>query len=767
MSWLNPSTYEQELLDDVKFSHSEIVKLAKLVSLASKVESLLLRNIRMQFLPETESKLEFDLWFSQLVSARSSMNFVLHQGVARILANELQKGSNPGLKVSITELWEFTELHSRHWSPRDRLAQKLRFFVLNRDFINLQKGIRDVLRDIHETKDEEQNLEWARWAKKNLPVIADSRSKPIDEIALLAQFAANALGATAEWTKLSRPFPLPEWLNTALPRPMAISQLGIQISSNQESNYQVLEFISAKSNTQLLNLPSPLPAKIHISDHGWRVINKGSRIRLEGIKQHITLTTISGAQYELIVDIPRRIPKSSDSHYPKVFISYAHVDNKPFSGLETGWITHFVTNLQLLINRKIGRSEDYSLWQDFRLTGNNAIIPEIETRVRGAQVLLVFLSPGWIASEWCQKELRLFCEEHNDIKDRIFVIELDPLQRKEKPIVFHDLLSYCFWIKNEHGKIRRLGFPVPQVSDADYYDRLIDLSSDIAQELTSFKTDIAEETLSYAPKATIYVAPVNDALYDQRATLVSELKQFQIAVLPGKNALIADAASELDKCSHFVQLLSADSMMGIPQQQLAIAEKAGKPVMQWRDPQLNIAADRINQEHKQLLEHKTVIAAALPDFVRKVRETVLAKDPAPGSLPFKQSGKKMIFVLTGQEDFPQAQAIAAFLQRKGYGFILPSYDGTPERIRKSIERGFQFCDVLLVLQQRTAAEVIEDHLFDAQLQKQKRETAFDILLCRDPAAEMLSFLPPSILTLDCNSNFHEHCLEQFLQQVKA
>ncbi|PTQ78535.1 TIR domain-containing protein [Nitrosomonas oligotropha] len=85
---------------------------------------------------------------------------------------------------------------------------------------------------------------------------------------------------------------------------------------------------------------------------------------------------------------------------PDIFISYAHVDNKPFSGLEKGWITHFVTNLQLMINSKIGRAEDYSLWQDFRLQGNTAITPEIETQVKAVQVLLVFLSPGWIASDW-------------------------------------------------------------------------------------------------------------------------------------------------------------------------------------------------------------------------------------------------------------------------------------------------------------------------------------------------------------------------------
>ena len=127
----------------------------------------------------------------------------------------------------------------------------------------------------------------------------------------------------------------------------------------------------------------------------------------------------------------------------------------------------------------------------------------------------------------------------------------------------------------------------------------------------------------------------------------------------------------------------------------------------------------------------------------------------------------MVFVHTGQDDYHHAQRITDFLFNKGYGFTLPQYEGTPERIRKTIERGFQFCSILLILQQKTSAEAVEDQLAEAQLHARKRETKFDILLCRDPAAEALGFVPADTKLFNCNSNFHEHCLEQFLQQVEA
>lgn len=454
---------------------------------------------------------------------------------------------------------------------------------------------------------------------------------------------------------------------------------------------------------------------------------------------------------------------------PDVFISYAHVDNEKSSDEGLGWVTHFRNNLRLELARAIGRKERIDIWMDSKLEGNDAITSEIEEKLRTSHTLCILLSPGWIASEWCQKELTIFCDSHPNLKHRIYVIELNELKPVQKHTAFRDLKGYRFWYKNEEDRTRLRGFPEPQVADTVYFGRLSDISFDVSQALSNFRPEITTITQTFIPKATIYIAPVIDAMYDQRATLVNELKQFEIAVLPEKNTILnTDIAIELTKCSHFVQLLGADSMIGIPRQQLAIAEQTGKPVMQWRDPQLNITADSINSEHKQLLEHKTVIAATLPDFIRMVREAVLPKEK-PNDIvePTVSSGQKMVFVHAGQEDFHHAQRITDFLYNKGYGFTLPQYEGTPERIRKTIERGFQFCSILLILQQKTPAEAVEDQLAEAQFHAQKRESKFDILLCRDPAAEALGFVPANTKLFNCNSNFHEHCLEQFLQQVEA
>src|SRR5947208_1045665 len=61
-----------------------------------------------------------------------------------------------------------------------------------------------------------------------------------------------------------------------------------------------------------------------------------------------------------------------------IFISYAYVDNHPFTGHAAGWVTTLVEHLKNLLDRRFGRRDNYSLWMDPRLTGNEPFSPAIE-----------------------------------------------------------------------------------------------------------------------------------------------------------------------------------------------------------------------------------------------------------------------------------------------------------------------------------------------------------------------------------------------------
>lgn len=86
MGWLNPSNYEKELLANLRNNLAQdIIDLAKFAVLTPRIEPLLLRNIRLEMMPGSETELEHWLWFSAFVNARSTRAIVLHQGIARLL----------------------------------------------------------------------------------------------------------------------------------------------------------------------------------------------------------------------------------------------------------------------------------------------------------------------------------------------------------------------------------------------------------------------------------------------------------------------------------------------------------------------------------------------------------------------------------------------------------------------------------------------------------------------------------------------------------
>lgn len=300
---------------------------------------------------------------------------------------------------------------------------------------------------------------------------------------------------------------------------------------------------------------------------------------------------------------------------------------------------------------------------------------------------------------------------------------------------------------------------MPQISDREYFFRVVDLAGQLANALTlcaNARIQTTPETIAY--QATVYVAPVNDSLFDQRSQLVNELTQFGIRSLPVGNRFEADMDKILQQCSHFIQLLDTNYSFGVPQNQHLIAQTADLPILQWRDQNLDVG--KANHEQKALLQGESVIAGELSDFIRQVRDVVLPKSPV-GVKP-SVNGNKMVFVHASQADFDSAKHIAQALRSRGFGISTPAYKGDVELVRKSIELGYQFCDFMLLLQQKASAEVIADYLSDAMIKTMHREMPLPVLICQCSDAEELFFIPPGVKTLICRDRFEDDCLDQFL-----
>jgi hypothetical protein len=172
-----------------------------------------------------------------------------------------------------------------------------------------------------------------------------------------------------------------------------------------------------------------------------------------------------------------------------VFISYAHVDDQVLPGATDGWVTTLGNALQVLLAQKLGRAEVLTIWRDLSLSGNAPLSPEILSAVQRSATLIVVLSEGYLASEWCAAESNGFLEVAGEATRRIFVVEFTPIERSRRPKMFHDLTGYPFWTRDRFdAEPKTLGVPVPSPAEPEYYKRLNKLAVQLAAELKRTKS---------------------------------------------------------------------------------------------------------------------------------------------------------------------------------------------------------------------------------------------------------------------------------------
>ena len=115
---------------------------------------------------------------------------------------------------------------------------------------------------------------------------------------------------------------------------------------------------------------------------------------------------------------------------------------------EHGWVTVLIENLNRFLAKHLGRREVLSPWFDkHSLHGNSAIRDKIPEQARNSALFLAILSPGYVASDFCMREVQAFIESHGEgVDGRLFVVEHMPIpDNGNVPDQLRDLGKYRFW----------------------------------------------------------------------------------------------------------------------------------------------------------------------------------------------------------------------------------------------------------------------------------------------------------------------------------
>src|SRR4051794_37639418 len=92
-----------------------------------------------------------------------------------------------------------------------------------------------------------------------------------------------------------------------------------------------------------------------------------------------------------------------------IFISYAHLDNITASHEQQGWIEQFYEDLRVSLAQRIGRLDAIKIWWDNKkLDGSILFDQSIEEGIKKSAIMLSLVSPGYMESDYCKKELDAF-----------------------------------------------------------------------------------------------------------------------------------------------------------------------------------------------------------------------------------------------------------------------------------------------------------------------------------------------------------------------
>jgi hypothetical protein len=391
-----------------------------------------------------------------------------------------------------------------------------------------------------------------------------------------------------------------------------------------------------------------------------------------------------------------------------LFVSYDHRDNQPLSGFDKGWVTTFVENLKVLLPYRLGR-EECSVWIDHDLARHVRLTPEILGRLRRSATLLAILSRCSLQSDWCRQEREAFfqaCQNRGRTNSNIFLVEIDKIDRADRPPEFSDLKGFRFWMVDSPGSdcTRPLGVPNPKV-DETYWARLYELAHQLGNELKQQNeaahrplADLHSEDLRMPRQggANVFLAEVTDDLEPLRESVETYLTHKGLSVLPEprryyprppdvfREAIDAD----LRRCTLFVQLLSErsgrrgpDLPGGYVGLQHERAVRAGIPILQWRSSVISPHA-AVDLAHRQLLEGHTVFAGDIEEFKREVLRQAPPLLPA---VPLSTSvASLLVFVNVLPDDAAVADALCKALNGRGHGFARSLASGKPAEIRRDL-----------------------------------------------------------------------------------
>ena len=425
-----------------------------------------------------------------------------------------------------------------------------------------------------------------------------------------------------------------------------------------------------------------------------------------------------------------------------VFVSYAHIDDQALAEGQTGWISSFHRALEIRLAQLLGQQP--RVWRDPKLQGNDVFADTLlAEKLPRAALLVSVLSPRYVRSEWCTRELRQFLQASEATggvrvadKVRVFKVVKTPIPREEHPPELQEVLGYDFYtIEPDTGRPRELSQTAPAEGQRQYWSRLDDLAHDIADLLRKLHANgqaaaaAGPALLPATPQEAVYLAETAFDLKEARDAVKREILGHGFQVLPDRPLPLVGPELEvlvreqLARCRLSVHLVgrsygvvpdgATDSVVAL-QNELAVergqaALAAGDPFtrliwlpqgLELEDERQRKLVDRLRTDSR-LQEAGDLLESTLEDFktalVRHL-EPPEEEPPAGGDTGAEAAGDGLlrVYLICDQRDLGATGALEDLLFDRGLEVVVPVFDGDEAQVRRDHEESLVLCDAVLL-----------------------------------------------------------------------
>ena len=395
-----------------------------------------------------------------------------------------------------------------------------------------------------------------------------------------------------------------------------------------------------------------------------------------------------------------------------VFISYARFDDEPLVPGERGWVSSFVNALRVAVRSFLG--EEISLYFDLNAVRRGEDdIEDMMRAVSSSAIMVAVASPAYCKRKWTMAELDAF-QSRSDDRHRLLVAERLPVGGEEGwPEVLDSKIRMQFW-HAQPGREARAPFPLAPGTE-QYGQLLMDLAHNLQGQLRALRN--ARRALETAPPEPGPPAAANGARQillaqptDDAADEVDDLRRYlaqygdRVGLLPshaypqGGAQFAAAFEADLAAADLFVQLLGdsagrrpPDLPSGYTRFQLERAKAAGKKILQWRHPALDVGAIP-DEGYRAIVADPDVVVCGFEAFKRQVRDWVDESEVTVE--PFQET---RVFISADRANLITAQGLAAEFSAEKYEPVLPKFDGSTSENRSHLYRMMAECGIVVVV----------------------------------------------------------------------